>query len=209
MFESGISPQTRRDLASLSQLTELSQFYLAGGTAVALHLGHRISYDLDFFTSQPFNVNRTIRNLKRLGSFKVEDSSEGTINGIFNDTKASFFIYPYPLLEKPTHYDHIPVSGERDLMCMKIDAISNRGKRRDFVDLYALSQKYKGLQKAFRDFQRKYRHDDVNLYHVLKSLTYFEDAKTDQALDMLAKIDWKTVEKYFQREVPALLKLYL
>ena len=209
MFESGISQQTRSDLDPLSKLPELGQFYLAGGTAAALHLGHRISYDLDFFTPKPFSVAKMIKHLKVLGSLKIDDTSEGTINGVFNKTKFSFFIYPYPLLEKSTPYQNIGVCGQRDLMCMKMDAISSRGKRRDFVDLYMLAQKHHGLQKAAEDFQKKYRKSQFNFPHILKSLSYFDDAQTDPPLDMLKKLDWKTVEAYFQKQVPGLLKVYL
>jgi len=203
MFSRGISRKTKNSLALLSKISALKKFYLAGGTAIALHLGHRLSFDLDFFTSREFQQKELIRLMQSKGIFILDQIKKNTLLGIFENIKVSFFKYDYPLISKIDYFYDIKIASREDLMAMKIDAIATRGKKRDFIDLYFLSQK-NSLQKAFNCYKKKYK--GVNLFHALKALNFFEDAEEEEGkLYMLVDYDWTEVKKYFLEKVPKIL----
>ncbi len=93
MFEKTLIQGAKDNLALLGKSGLLRDAYLAGGTAAALYLGHRISLDFDFFTSIPFNPTEVAQELAKWGSFMKEQASKGTVLGTFNKTKFSLFLY--------------------------------------------------------------------------------------------------------------------
>ena len=98
----------------------------------------------------------------------------------------------------------ISVADPRDIACMKLSAISSRGTKRDFVDLYVASNRY-GLSHLLELFQKKYARIHYNIVHILKSLTYFEDAEKEPMPNMLMTLSWEEVRWFFIREVPGLI----
>src|SRR3989339_2248804 len=98
MFEETISKQSSKNLALLGSSKILNNAYLAGGTALALQLGHRISYDLDFFTQEEFDEQILLPEIKKIANFQLEKISWRTILGNFQGVKFSIFYYKYPLL---------------------------------------------------------------------------------------------------------------
>lgn len=119
MFQKGLSQSTRQNLALLSKLPDIKDFYLAGGTACALRLGHRFSFDLDFFTPARFNSSSLARQIKKLGDFQVEQRLPDTLLGKLEGEKISFFIYHYSLLGKLEEFEGIMVANLPDLAAMK------------------------------------------------------------------------------------------
>jgi len=107
MQSEGISKKTKNSLALLSKVKILKHFYLAGGTAVALHLGHRLSFDLDFFTSMDFSSEELKKELSQKGKFTLDQQKKDTLLGFFTGTKVSFFKYNYPLIGKKNSYKGI------------------------------------------------------------------------------------------------------
>lgn len=208
MFTTGLSKNTQGNLALLGRKRWTSSFYLAGGTACSLYFGHRFSFDLDFFTQNPFNPKIITGRLKSLGKLTVDQDSEGTFLGSLNDIKISFFIYPYPPLFKPEIFQNVAVADLRDIACMKIDAISTRGTKRDFIDLFFICKKYK-LLTLFGFFEKKYRGVDYNLFHLVKSLSYFTNAQEQEVPQMIEKISWEEVKKFFIEETRSLTKKLL
>lgn len=205
MFAKGIAPDTGRSLALLGKipLIRKKNFFLAGGTAVALRFGHRLSYDLDFFTRDDFDQTKLANEIKKQGNFKIDEILPLTLLGEFEKTKVSFFRYDYSLIDQTEDYLGIQIAGEKDLMAMKIDAIGSRGKKRDFIDLYFLCQK-NGFPQAFSCYHEKYKNHDVNFLHALRSLNFFLDAE-DTAEDkphMLISYDWEKVKMFFLSAVP-------
>ena len=120
------------------------------------------------------------------------------------ETKTSFPGYNYPVLYPLGSFHGIQVADLRDIASMKISAVASRGSRRDFVDLYAVSQKHE-LEKLLQTFRRKFAKVNYSMVHVLKSLTYFEDAEQEPMPDMLVPLVWANVKQFFCREVPPLL----
>jgi len=200
MFEKVLPKKTQEDLAVLRKAKVLEDFYLAGGTGLALQLFHRASLDFDFFTQKSFDSKILVQKIKNLGKFSIEKEAENTLSGIFNDTRITFLKYTYPLLFSLKKIQGIRVARIEDIGCMKISAISSRGTKKDFIDLYFICQKVP-LQKLLKLFQKKYKSVDYNMVHILKSLVYFEDAKKDPLPKMIIPISWLKVKNFFQKEV--------
>ncbi len=114
---------------------------LAGGTALALHLGHRISIDLDFFTSESFLVDEVVYEIGELGvPFKILDQGSAHVVAVIDGVKFSLFKYPYSFIAPIVTHKGMSVAGIVDIAAMKVVAISQRGTKRDFVDLYCILQ---------------------------------------------------------------------
>ena len=206
MFVEALPQGTRRNLALLADAGLTEPFYLAGGTAAALHLGHRISIDLDFFGPDPFDSTQLATRLSDVGQFRLERLAEDTLLGELREVKISFFRYRYPLIVEPVSVLSVNVAGIEDIAAMKLDAISRRGTRRDFIDLYFIAQYGLAVSGAFQWYQRKYVGLNLNLVHLVKSLAYFADAETDPMPQMLVELSWEEVKRFFEREARSLLE---
>ena len=200
MFEEAISKQTAENLVLLGKSKILGSAYLAGGTALALQIGHRISYDLDFFTDQKFKAQIFLKEMSRFKLYQHERVGWGTILGKLGNVKFSLFYYPYPLLRKPISFKNINIADIADISAMKIAAISERGTKRDFVDLYFILQKI-ALNEAFNFYDKKYQKLSSNSVHIKKSLVYFEDAEKDPTPKMIIPVSWGKVKTFFKKEV--------
>jgi hypothetical protein len=207
MFVRVLSPTIHKNLALVAKTSLAAQFYLAGGTAVALHLDHRRSYDLDFFIpEQDFSLDLPCRELAHLGELVILQESAGSFVGMLDGAQISFFIYPYPLLDTPVDFEGVRVAGLPDLAAMKLEAISSRGKKRDFIDLYRICQDAFPLRQVIENFERKYAGVRYSLVHLLKSLTYFDDAEPDPMPSMLVSLEWDQVKRFFEEEIRRLTK---
>lgn len=200
-----ISEETKTDLETLEESSLLEHFYLAGGTGVALTLRHRTSYDLDFFTEDHFNENILLKKLAELGNFELERKTEGTIIGLFRNTRVSFFSYPYPLLLPLRILCGIHVADIIDIAGMKIDTVASRGSKKDFVDLYMIMKNGYSLEDLLGHFSKKYGGITYNMVHIKKGLVYFDDADRDEPPNMLVPIDWEDVKKTFREKVKKLM----
>lgn len=198
-----ISPAVEHALEELRQLSVLAPFYLAGGTGLALQFGHRRSEDLDFFTQEPFSPEELVAKLPKLGGFSLLAVSPDTLHVQIHEIKVSFLGYVYPVLFPLGAFLNLEVADPRDIACMKLSALASRGTRRDFVDLYAASQGY-GLGQLLEFFRQKYAQANYSLIHVLKSLTYFEDAEKEPMPAMLVPLSWEEVKQFFREEIPRL-----
>src|SRR3989344_1572198 len=173
----------------LEKLVDVARpFYLAGGTALALQFGHRISVDLDFFILELFDVKKLINDLSKGGNLEIEDESDITFNGSLDGVKISFFKYNYPLLFETKDFKGVKLADERDIGAMKIEAISNRGSKKDFVDILGF-------------FHDKYKEFNYNTIHILKSLTYFFNADESSEPEMLIPDNWNDMKKYINKTI--------
>lgn len=196
-----LNQEQKSALALLKDNAEVGKFYLAGGTALALHLGHRYSEDFDFFTAQSFEAETLFRNLQRLGSCQEVSQSPGTLFVQFETIKCSFIFYQYALLDPPVISPWgFGIVSIREIGAMKIMAIGGRGKRRDFIDLYFIARDL-GLEKVWQDFTAKYAGTGYEPYHFMSALTYFADAELDSMPQMISKVDWKEVRRFFENEI--------
>lgn len=199
-----LEPATEATIRTLTSASFMRAFYLAGGTGLALRLGHRRSMDLDFFSQQPVDEEALLRDLQRPGKLSVISKAKETLEVHLSGTRVSFMSYPYPLLFPFDVYAGLHVADARDIACMKVSAVSSRGTRRDFTDLYVVSKIY-GLGELVELFEKKYSRVGYNRVHVLKSLTFFEDAEKDPPPAFLMDFSWEELKKFFLQEVRGLI----
>jgi len=200
MFTKTLLPDTLRAIKLVSGIPDIKQAYLAGGTALALQLGHRISVDLDFFTLHEFRETELSIKLASLPKFVQNGTEQWTVWGKIDQTKLSVFYYKYPLIEQTVPFEGLQLASLADIAAMKIHAIENRGTRRDFVDVYFLSKKY-SLEEMLSFYQKKYSALEDHLYSILRSLDYFEEAEQEKQMpQMLIEINWEEIKKYFRNQ---------
>jgi len=176
-------------------------FYLGRGTAVALHLGHRRSVDLDWFTGSPVADPMALYGILRDGGLETTRArvEPGTLHAVLSGVKVSFMEYRYPLLQHlcPMGGADCDVASLDDLACMKLSALAQRGAKKDFLDVYALAMRYKPLPEILALYRRKY--DIADTSHVLYALTYFDDAEKERAPRTVERIRWPHVQAAFRR----------
>jgi len=207
LHEEVLDQATARLLANLGSTESFSTFYLAGGTGLALQLGHRRSVDLDLFSERKWSPTRTLPYLASFGEVTVDIQDEDTFSGRVGGVRMSLFYYRYPLIEPtvPSRFG-IPLAGLRDIAAMKLVAVSQRGSRKDFVDLYALGQAGLPPGKALDALREKASGISFNPVHIARSLAYFVDAEGEAELLMLAPYEWGTVKRYCLDQSRALLR---
>ncbi len=209
MFANVLSGDRIKLLAKLNENKLLQGFYMAGGTAAALQLGHRKSEDFDFFSPE-LQPEKIAGILTAQENFTVSFSSAGSLHGFINNIKLSFLVYPYPLLFPTRIFMGIPLADLKDIALMKIVAIANRGSNKDFTDLYFITRNIITLEELLRDFfPRKYSGSQYSLYHILRSLQFFEDAEKSPPLDMLQQVEWERVKDFFRQETERLTRKIL
>jgi len=177
----------------LSEELFIKEFYLAGGTCLALYLGHRQSYDFDFFIPADFNTSQIINILTRIGRYERGNEEKNTINGMLNGVRISFFGYKYDIIDDFIHYNSIRLAGIRDIAAMKLEAIAGRGSKKDFVDMFFLLKLF-SLKEIFSFHALKYGVGLNNQYHHLKSLVYFNDADEEAMPLMTSPLNWDRVK---------------
>lgn len=205
MHPETIDNQTKRVLKKIGSTELGNKFYLAGGTAIAIHLGHRKSIDLDWFSGENFS-NRDIKEkLSALGVFLLVSEEDGTIHGTLDNVKVSFLRYRYNLLYSLVNFENIRLADERDIAAMKIDAVSSRGSKKDFIDLYFLLKKY-SLEELLGFFEKKYSGLTYNRLHLLKSLSFFADADPEPMPMMIEPLEWEKVKEQLSDQARSLFK---
>jgi len=209
MFAKTLSATAKNSLAILGKGVLPPKTYLAGGSALALYLGHRYSLDFDFFTPTHFDSKELAKKLRQLGKFEKQTSSSNTLLGIFNSIKFSLFYFEYPLVRKPKKYFDVFIADPADIAAMKLAAIVDRGTKKDFIDLYFLVKEKYSLEKIFQFYNKKYQKLSENVYSILKGLCYFEDADISPMPKMVKEISWKKVKEFFKNETVRLGKEYL
>jgi len=195
-----LPPRQRKILEKLVAEDLCAGFYLAGGTALALQLGHRRSIDFDLFSPDPFDSAKKVRDLDQAGKFELFYQDKDTVNGSLDGVRVSFFYYQYRLLQPLSAYETLAVARKLDIAAMKVQAIAGRGSRKDFIDLYFLMKEY-SLDKILAAYSGKFGTRLANRYHAFKSLLYFIDAEEEAMPRMLVPVSWPLVKKTIQSEV--------
>jgi hypothetical protein len=171
-------------LRSLQSKEYLNGFYLVGGTALALYLGHRKSVDIDLFSNFGFDVTRMLENISQDYSFQVSSSSPNTLRGSIGKVKTDIIAHRYQYVKEPVIVDNLLILSEEDIVAMKLNAIMTSGQRaKDFIDIYFLLEKY-DLADMLSFYKKKYKQENEG--PVLKSLIYFDDVDSS---------DWPVIIK--------------
>jgi len=133
--------------------------------------------------------------MQRLGRLEIITIGPDTLNSMLDSVKVSFFHYPYPLLVEPTRYRKIRIASIIDIAAMKLVAIAQRGSKKDFVDLYAITQNGFNLAALFDALGRKFSDTAYNKMHILKSLSYFADAEEETMPATRIPYEWEKIKK--------------
>lgn len=184
-------------------------FYLAGGTGLALRLGHRVSLDLDLFSAdrlldQPDRL-ALINGLKASGRTEILEEKAGTCHLRLDKTSVSLFHYPYKLIMPPADWDGLKIASVEDITAMKLNAVINRGSKKDFIDLFFICRSHKPAD-IFKWAEKKFPDHPHFMIQAAKALVYFEDAEKEPAPRLLLPARWQDVRSYFEKEIPKLFK---
>ncbi len=177
-------------------------FYLAGGTALALRLGHRLSVDLDFFTPAPFSVEALEAEMIAVfPEIQVISKTRGSICAVINGVKVEAFHYPTETLEATELVEGVCYASLEDNAGMKLSALVNRGTKKDFTDVCALLEVF-SLKQLLALYDQKY--PNSNSFMLLTSLTYFTDAEKEADPVFLTDHTWEKVKNKITQAVQAL-----
>jgi hypothetical protein len=202
MREKALPPGSRRVLEALSHAcnSALEGWTLAEGTGLALRIGHRLSEDFDFFRLTGMDIGGLYEAFRALGPAETLQRNENTLTVLLSGVKMSFFQVRDPFLFAPTRYLFFDIADTRDIALMKLAAITGRGSRKDFIDLFCILRSGPAMQDYLDLMARKCGAERTNLYQVVMSLTYFEDAEEEPMPKMLEPFDWEQCKSFFVRE---------
>ena len=192
-----ITEDTLAILKHVQNMPAFSEYRLVGGTALALHFGHRVSVDLDFFGKRDLTIEDITEGLHRFGEVRILKNSPAIKVLSVNNIKMDVVNYKYDWIEDSLNEDGLILAKVKDIAAMKIAAITGGGSKKDFFDL-TLLLKYYSLEEILNFFGLKY--PDSTVYLALKSLIYFDDADQEPDPIMFELMTWKEVKKVIERK---------
>lgn len=173
--------------------------YLAGGTAVTVHLGHRLSRDLDFFTLHSFDAGAVSSDLYEAGDFEATLIAEGTVNGMLGGTKIQVLdASAQNMIDEPMTVAGVEVAQIRDLLAMKLKVIGDRGELRDYFDIKCIEQTTPyAAEQGMAFYLERYRPvpPEPSTVHIVEGLGHFEDVADDPSLPEARE----SIERYWRR----------
>jgi hypothetical protein len=178
----------------------LQSFYLAGGTALSLQIGHRESTDIDLFHDDRFVSSGLANYLKNQYGADINVHKKSTVMCFINDIRVGFVAHPYEHVKPIFKEENIKMAAIDDIAAMKINAIVTNGTRlKDFVDIYFLERKF-GLEPILKDYLDKY--PNVNLEMAIRSLRHHDEIDTTVKIKLMGrKIKWPEVAKVLNSAV--------
>ncbi len=199
-----LTPKTREAFCTAASLPFIQRYYLAGGTGLALHLGHRISVDLDFFSSAADSVGPDERAAMRATfdhpSLGITHDKDMTFVATWQGVGISFFrLGLYPLVQEPIILDGVPVATVEEIGAMKLAAIIARGTRKDYIDLYFILQRVP-LDRLYQVAAIKYAAVRSFAASSLRALAYFADAEQSPMPKMIDRVAWPTIKRFLERQ---------
>ena len=195
---STIHPKTLQLLKDLQEIEFLNEYFLVGGTSLALQIGHRISIDLDLFAYSDMEVSPVLDYINHLGKVRVVNQTPKILNLFIDDIKVDFVSYRYKFIDSPINIDNLKLATIQDIAAMKLSAIAGRGSRKDFIDLYFILEQFT-LPQIFDFYNSKF--PDGTDFLVFKCLTYFDDAEIEPMPKMLKQINWNEIKNRIVKEV--------
>lgn len=193
-------------LKSLQNKEYLQDFYLGGGTALSLYMGHRSSIDIDLFSNFDFETGMMIELIQQEYRIQLYYTAKNTIKGNINNTNVDIISHRYPYLSEPISTDNLKMLSEQDIIAMKLNAITVSGQRsKDYIDIYYILEKY-DINTIIPFYQQKY-HQQGEM-HVLKSLVYFKDVDLSDWPVLIKDPDlkWDDVQKRIEKRVLEFIK---
>lgn len=191
-------------LEKIIQKISLDKYYLAGGTALALQTGIRESFDFDFFVQTEFDENILIQELEEIGELEITVCRKGTVHVILENVKITFLHFENNLVEDKIIAEDINglyLASIKDIAIMKLIAISQRGTKKDFFDLYYICNNFDiTIENTLDMLSKKYDKNKINYLHIIQSLSYFEDAEDENLPKVFIDYNWETIKNYYIKE---------
>ncbi len=202
-----VESRTLSLLKKLMSINELKDFYLVGGTALALQYGHRLSIDLDLFTTTGYSYRAVVDCLKKAfgNDFQYEEKESNF--GIFcfiNNIKVDLINYKHPQIDEGIFEEGIRQYSSKDIAAMKIQAILGRAKKKDFWDLAQLLERY-SVSEIISYYSKKFPSQQL-LISIPQAITYFDEAEESEDPISLKDQTWESVKKIIQQKVNDYLK---
>lgn len=199
-----LTPATQEAFRLLDQVELVRNFYLAGGTGLALHIGHRFSVDLDFFSKGENVVGSAERAVFRSvlddSTLEIVYDKDSTFVATWRGVGVSFFyLNLYPLVRPTLSIGNIDLASVEEIGAMKLAAIINRGTRKDMVDLYFILQQIP-LDALFQVAALKYAKARSFPVNATRALSYFDDAESTPMPQMLDKTPWPKMKKFLEKK---------
>lgn len=202
LYWNTVSPALRAVLDDFSQSQIASEFYLAGGTALALQLGHRVSVDLDFFSPTQSDIPALTEPLRRAlmnHAPMLADTSWGNLVFLADNVRVGFYGYGYELARPLVKAGTVSLASMEDIGLMKMDALLARASRKDFHDLYAICQRI-SLRELFDMAPHKYPHTRDFEAQVTRHMVYFDRAEQETPTPLIEFVEWETVKDWFRKQ---------
>ena len=187
-----VTPELLELLRGLQQIPALAGYGLAGGTSLALQLGHRVSVDIALFGEVPFEDEEVVPYLAQIGPFTLIKRSENIFVAVVQGIKVDLVRYAYPRLAPFVVEDGVRMFGLADIAAMKLGAIAGRGSRKDFIDLHVLMEHF-SKEQLWEVYRAKF--PDSSEFLLRKSLTYFTDAEREAMPEMHIPLTWEEVKR--------------
>jgi predicted nucleotidyltransferase component of viral defense system len=203
-----VTLQMRQILSSIGSASFSSRFYLAGGTALALQLGHRQSIDLDFFSETDEVLEKTrqeiIKHLTK-SPLQILENTDGNLLLITENTRVGFFGYGYPLIRPVKVVEGVKLASLEDIGLMKLDAVISRGARKDFYDLFFIARETL-LDDLFELAKVKFPMVRDFGMIALEHLVLFDNADRDIQPELLVSLPWDSIKQFFLQQAHLLAK---
>jgi len=186
-----------------NKLKNFPEFYLAGGTGMALQLGHRVSIDFDFFWGKDIpkellpKVRRVFKDFEIKTIINHSEQLTLTINGV----DVSFIKYAFPVISKLIEYEGIKILPNNEIAAMKAYVLGRRATLKDYVDLYfVVKAKIISLEEIIILSKKKYSKEfDPRLF--LEQLIYSKDIEKIKIQFLKEKVDELKIESFFKKEI--------
>jgi predicted nucleotidyltransferase component of viral defense system len=201
-----LTPETRQALQQVAELPFIDQFYLAGGTGLALHLGHRFSVDLDLFSAANAvgpDTRAVLREVFDDPTLVITHDKDGTFVATWQSVSISFFqLSSYPLVQEPVSIGGVPLATVEEIGAMKLAAITDRGTRKDLIDLYYILRQV-SIERLFEVAAAKYPRARTLTITATRALAYFVDAEALPMPRMLDHTPWPTMKRFLEQQALA------
>ena len=200
MYPEAISSKRQK---FFQKLKNFPQFYLAGGTALALQIGHRMSDDFDLFSEKdiPAELLETVEKIFKGSTIDIIINHSEQLSLIIDQTKVDFVKYSFPLILGLIEHEEVKIIKISEIAAMKAYTIGRRATYKDYIDLYfILSEKHSSLPEIIKISKEKFKeHFDPRLF--LEQLVYLEDIQEEPIQFLKKKVDKKELEDFFQEEI--------
>jgi hypothetical protein len=201
LHQESVDAETLELLRSLQAKQYLKGFYLVGGTALALYLGHRKSVDIDLFSNVSFDASSLLEELLQDYPYQLTLTASNTLKGSIENIKVDFLAHRYSLIREPVSFSDIEMLSMPDITAMKVNAVSTSGQRsKDFIDIYYLLDHF-DMADILTFYKTKYRQENETF--ILKSLIYFDDVDLSDwpVLVKDLNLKWNSVKKRLDKAV--------